>query len=163
MAKYRLLTREELEGLEKEFVEYLVVNGITADDWERMKANEKAQAERILDLFSDVVWEGILRKVQYLEYRAAQQLHAFQCLPDKLVLVAMEAGPDSGADFNDADFIATAAQQPPQGLRLYTTDKPYQDTREAELFALIQSGCTISDGQLYKTLCLALAAGTPNA
>ena len=32
MPKYRLLTQDELNELEQEFINYLVVNGITAED-----------------------------------------------------------------------------------------------------------------------------------
>ena len=45
MAKYRLLSSDELKALEKEFVEYLVVNGITADEWERLKKEENDKAK----------------------------------------------------------------------------------------------------------------------
>lgn len=37
--KYRRLTAEELSGLEKEFVHYLIINGIDAQEWEKLKAS----------------------------------------------------------------------------------------------------------------------------
>ena len=40
MVKYRALTHEELESMEKEFIDFLVLNGITGEDWEKLK-NEK--------------------------------------------------------------------------------------------------------------------------
>ena len=66
MAKYRLLTAEELELFEKEFIDYLVVNGITADDWEKIKSEDQFKAEQIMALFSDVVFEKIMRQTQFL-------------------------------------------------------------------------------------------------
>ena len=157
MPIYRLLSREELLELEKEFVEYLVLNGIAADDWEKMKINDHEGAERIIELFSDVVFEGILRKVQYLEYRAEDFVHTFQCLDDKLVLVAMECeGGEDEVNFMDSEFIQQAAVRPPENLIVNTNSKPYSKTRELELFDMISAGCTISDGSLFKTLCLIL-------
>jgi len=156
MPKYRSLTTEELQGLEKEFVNYLVVNGIPGDDWVKMKEQNLAKAEKIIDLFSDVVFEGILRKVKFLEFRGKTILKCFQCLEKKMVLVVMEAEKNSQADFTDPIFIAKASTSPPEDLHIYTTDKVYSDNREKEIFELIESGCTISDGKLFKALCLAL-------
>jgi len=156
MSVYRLLNLEELTELEKEFVEYLVLNGITAEDWVKMKELDKEGAEGIIELFSDVVFEGIMRNVIFLEYRAENFIHAFQCLTDKLVLVAMESEEDSAVNFLDPAFIEAATINPPEKLIIRTTSKPYSKTRERELFDMIQAGCTISDGGLFKALCLKL-------
>lgn len=156
MSVYRLLNLEELTELEKEFVEYLVLNGITAEDWVKMKEQDKEGAERIIELFSDVVFEGIMRNVIFLEYRAENFIHAFQCLTDKLVLVAMESEEDSAVNFLDPAFIEAATINPPEKLIIRTTSKLYSKTRERELFDMIQAGCTISDGGLFKALCLKL-------
>lgn len=156
MPTYRLLSIEELTELEKEFIEYLVLNGIAAEDWVKMKAEDKAGAERMIELFSDVVFEGILRKVNYLEYRAENFIHAFQTLPDKLVLVAMESEDEENVNFLDSAFIEAATVNPPDQLYVRTSSKAYSKKRELELFDMIQAGCTISDGGLFKALCMKL-------
>ncbi|MBC7451024.1 MAG: hypothetical protein H7259_06010, partial [Cytophagales bacterium] len=146
MPVYRILSLEELLELEKEFVEYLVLNGITAEDWMRMKEQDIAGTDRMIELFSDVVFEGILRKVQYLEYRAESFVHAFQCLEETLVLVAMEAEEEEEVNFLDSEFIQQATLRPPENLVVRTTTKAYSKKRELELFDMISAGCTISDG-----------------
>lgn len=155
-AKYRSLTLEELHALEKEFVDYLVLNGITADDWKRLKQNDPEKAEDIITLFSDVVFEGILRRVSYLEYRDRSEVRAFQCLGEKMVLVGMRSDV-GGIDFRDSRFLEDAAKNPPAGIQVFTTDKKYKKPRESELFEMIEAGCTITDGRLFKVLCLALS------
>ena len=155
MPKYRLLTTEELHELEKEFVEYLVINGLDSDKWTELNANDPEAAAKVVALFSDVVFEGIMRKVNYLEFRAPDQLMAFQCLPDKLVLVALEA--PEGSDLTNPEFYQQAMSGQVDGIRAYTTDKAYSKPREEELFAMTEKGCTISeDGALFKALCMAL-------
>ncbi|MBO9700424.1 MAG: hypothetical protein J7604_09470 [Sporocytophaga sp.] len=156
MSEYRLLSLEELQEMENEFVNYLVVNGIAAEDWERMKCAEPAKAERLIELFSDMVFETIMRNVQFLEYREKKELITFQCLSDKLVLVGMKAEGDSEADFTSQDYIKRAMVSPPDGLKVYTSEKKYQKKREIELFEMTQRGCFITEGNLFKTLCLAL-------
>jgi hypothetical protein len=156
MPTYRSLSLEELTELEKEFVEYLVLNGITAEDWVKMKEKNKAGAQQIVDLFSDVVFEGIMRNVKYIEYRSEKFVHAFQCHLEELVLVAMEANDEAGVNFLNPTFIQEATVNPPEKLFVRTSSKPYSKRRELELFDMVQAGCVISDGGLFKALCLKL-------
>lgn len=156
MSEYRVLSLEELQEMENEFVNYLVVNGIAAEDWEQMKYEEPAKAERLIELFSDMVFETIMRNVQFLEYREKKELITFQCLGDKLVLVGMKAEGDSEADFTSQEYIKKAMVNPPEGLKVYTSEKKYQKKREIEIFEMTQRGCFITEGNLFKTLCLAL-------
>ncbi len=156
MPEYRRLSTVELEELQKEFIEYLVLNGITAEDWEQMKLKDSIKTEKVIDLFSDVVFESILRKTAFLEFRDKTKLHIFQCLPEKLVVVSMEAPDSEDADFTDNTYISKAAHQPPASLKVYTTEKKYSRKRESELFEMLQTGCVITDDRLFKTLCLAL-------
>ena len=152
MAKYRLLSSEELPGFEKEFVDYLVLNGITGSDWEKLKQEEPEKAAGIIDLFSDVIWEGILRKIEYLEHRSPTAVRCFQCLAGEIVLVAMEADADTGVDFTNEQFLQTALANPPKGIRVYTVSKPYKGSREEELFRMVELGCEVTDGKLFKAL-----------
>ncbi len=155
MPKYRHLTKDELESLEKEFVEYLVVNGITADEWESMKSDRTEDAERIIALFSDVVFEGIMRKTKYIEYRSKQELKAFQCLADQIVMMALEG--DELSDFTDDSFVKKSMTSPPEGIKIFSARKAYNKQRELELFEMLQQGCQISDGNVFKALSLVYA------
>jgi hypothetical protein len=157
MAKYRLLTKEELTELKQEFIEYLVVNGITGEAWETLKKEDNEKAEEIVDLFSDVVFEGAMRKINFLVHRSKRELKTFQCLTDRIVLVAMAADAGATVDFTDEAFIKEAVANPPKGLKIYTTSKEYAKQRELELFEMITAGCEISGGNIFKYLSLALA------
>ncbi len=152
--KYRVLTSEELQALEKEFIDFLVVNGITAPDWEEMKEKQKAEAEQMLVLFSDVVFEGIMRKTQFLEYWEPSGIKTFHCLQNEMVLVGVEA--KAGATF---DFMKTPLQEifkNNSALSVYESRKPYAKTRELEIFEMMQQGCQRTEGELYKKFCLLL-------
>jgi hypothetical protein len=156
MPEYRRLSSVELQELRKEFIEYLVLNGITAEEWDQMKQNDLPKAEKIIELFSDVVFESILRKISFLEYRDKTTLRLFQCLSEKLVVVAMEAPKESNVDFTDNSYLNKAAHHPPEALKIYTSEKKYSRKRETELFEMLQTGCVITDDKLFKTLCLSL-------
>jgi hypothetical protein len=147
---------QELHSLEKEFVDFLIVNGIMADDWEKMKLNETSKSSNIITLFSDVIMEGILRKTIFLEFRDAFTMKAFHCLADKIILVGLDG--TENFDFTKPENLELAVANPPRGMKIYTSEKAYSKSREKELFNMIQSGCLIADGTTYKALCLALAS-----
>ncbi len=152
MTKYRRLTIDELGELEKEFVDFLVINGIVASDWVKIKQEDSEAAELIIDQFSDVIFEGTMRKVEYLKFVSEKSIKCFQCLANKIVLVGMDAELDSDTNFLENNDW----QRSTEGLKVYTTSKPYKEVREKEIFSMIQSGASIADGQIFKTICLAL-------
>lgn len=154
MAKYRILTLDELQGLEKEFVEYLILNGIHADDWEKLKRENVDSANKVIELFSDVVFETIFRKVEYLEERSAKEVRSYQCLADKMVLVGIKAEAGSTANFNNPEYIKEVINNPRETFDVYTSEKAYRKQREVELFEMTETGCTISDGKLFRAICL---------
>ena len=73
--KYARLTKEQFEELHKEFINFLATQSITGDEWEEIKTNKPEVAEQELDVFSDLVWEGVLSKVEYVEHISPQQMH----------------------------------------------------------------------------------------
>lgn len=154
MPKYRLLTQDELKELEQEFIKYLVVNGITAEDWENIKKNDQARALKVLELFSDVVFEGVMRKIKFLDNKSPQSIKSFQCLADKIVLVGLEVSKPT--NLLDVKQFQQVLDQSPNDVKVYNTEKKYSKTRELELFDMIDKGCEISDGILFKNLCLVL-------
>jgi hypothetical protein len=154
MPKYRLLSLEELNEMEREFVDFLVLNSILPADWEKLKKD--GMADPVIEQFSDVVFETIMRKAEFLECHEEKEIKTFQCLPDKLVLVGLSADPASDVDFSDRSYIRNAFQNPPDSLKVYTSEKAYSKQRELELFEMIEAGCIISDGKLFKSLCLSL-------
>lgn len=151
MTKYRRLTLEELQEFNKEFIDFLVVNGIIADDWVKMKTDEPEKADLVIDKFSDVVFESSMRKIKFIEFVGSKTIKCFQCLDNDITLVGVDAEPDS-----DVDFTSPNWQDNLSDLSVYTQTKSYNKVRELELFDMLQSGAKIADGSLFKQLCLAL-------
>ena len=150
MPKYRSLSQEELSSLEKEFVDFLVLNGITADDWLTIK-KDQSKASRMIDLFSDVVFEKILRNIQYLEHYSPTSIKTFHCAEDEIFLIGVDSS-DASIDFTTSAGIKRLQTNPPEDLRTYRTSKKYNTSREMEIFTLLQNGCVKSDGYHYRLL-----------
>ena len=150
VTKYRRLTIEELQNLEKEFISFLVVNGIPAEDWEQIKEDE-AKSQGLIDSFSDVVFEKILRQIEYVAHYSKNSVKVFHCRADSIHLI----GVDTGA--TDIDLTAEAGIQrlqsnPPADIQIYQSSKTYMPNREQEIFKMLGQGCVKTDGSLYKLL-----------
>ena len=88
--KYSRLTKEQFEELHQEFINFLATQSITSDEWKDIKQNKPKVAEQELDIFSDLVWEGVLKKVKFLEHISSNQMHLFHCLENEMRLIALK-------------------------------------------------------------------------
>ena len=154
--KYRRLTNDELAELENEFIRFLASNTITSQDWVKLKTETPTKAEELIEVFSDIVFEKILGKVAYMEHRETQDLRLFHCLEDKMILLGLRVAPNVGIDFTQkqtAEEMLSKFRQAPKGaLKMYRAEKVYKPNRTAELFKMLENGCLISKGVLFKTL-----------
>ena len=72
--KYRVLTKDEFEALKDEFVKFLIVQGIDAASWQKMKDLEPDFAQKYLHDFSDFVFENTLYNVMLKNIIQIEQL-----------------------------------------------------------------------------------------
>ena len=93
--KYTRLTKEQLEELNQEFINFLATQSITADEWKEIKEKKPEVAEEELDVFSDLVWEGVLSKVEYLENIAPQHMYLFKVDGLQLRLIGLKIKSDN--------------------------------------------------------------------
>ncbi len=147
MPKYRHLTQEELKALEEDFIKYLIINGIDADEWSKVQAKEPANAAKITELFSDVVFEKILRNVTYLRHQTADSLHCFHYQESQAAMIGIKS--HTGNLIFDQN-IPTLLKQ--GKYELITGQKTYQLERSIEVFEMTVKGAEISDGSWYKEL-----------
>ena len=152
MAKYRLLTLEELKSMEKEFVDFLVLNGIPGEDWVKLKDTDPDRAEGICSAFSDVVFTKILKKCRYIERHAPKEIVSIFCDESKMHLVGLEAPDDINIDFTDQADFAKIQTDPPKGIQTIKSQKEYTKEREMEIWEMLHSGLFISDQKLYMAL-----------
>ena len=151
-SKYKRLNNEELKVLEKEFVNFLSSMQITGPDWERMKKNEAGKAEELILVFSDVVYEKVLTKIKFLEYRDVKTLNIFKCMDDKFVLVGLRVKDHSLLDLTAPDIFSQWTNNSASSVNVIKTEKNYIKERGEEIFELLQNGCLISDDSLFNLL-----------
>lgn len=154
--KYRVLEREELEELEPEFITFLVSNGIPAEDWEKLKNEQPEKRDRLIALFSDIVFDKILASVHYLEYREKDLIRIFRFEKEKVVMNGIRLDGTSGIDFTqnqDPTALMQLFRLTPGKLNIFTAEKKYKKDRLQEIFNLMQSGAQIlKDDRLFNTI-----------
>ncbi|MCO6492706.1 MAG: hypothetical protein J5I98_30085 [Phaeodactylibacter sp.] len=154
--KYRRLRQDELESLEKEFVRFLASNQVTADEWEKLKAEEPGKAEKLIGIFSDIVFEKVIGDVQYLEYKTPKDVKTFHFLEDRIVMNGLLVEGNTSFDFTQQQSPQQMLQQIQLAgarLKLYTAEKAYSRSRDMEIFEMMENGALISrDGSLFRTL-----------
>lgn len=155
--KYRKLTIEELTDMETEFVRFLVSNGVTADDWEKIKVENPSKAEGLIDIFSDVVFDKVLEKVKYIEHRSYNDIKTFRCLDDKIELLGIKVNNATGIDFTQGqafENMMNYIKHAPKGsIQMYSAEKGYKDNNpKKEIFNMLENGGAISDGKIFETL-----------
>ncbi len=147
--KYRRLTKQQLEELQPEFINFLATQSITGEEWKSLKEEKPAVAEDELDIFSDLIWEGVLAKVGYLENISTQHMHFFHCAEKEMKLISVKVmNPDidltTSIGFNwfkknwQSDFV-----------EYLTASKAYIE-ENLDKFKLIEQGAVITKGDLYK-------------
>ncbi len=148
--KYRLLTEEERQPLKDDFIKFLAINGIDAESWVDLKTNKPETATGILESFSDMVFDTILRKQMFIEVWHDKSVHTFQFLKEKVVWVGLEfQEPVSQDNF-------TEIAQKGEGKIIHSS-KEYAKNREEDMFDMLQKGALMSDGALFKKISLLMA------
>ncbi len=154
--KYRRLSLEELQEMEKEFVTFLSAQSITSDLWEELKQKQNEKADLLLDQFSDIVFEKVIGNIEYLEQKSKREIRLFHCLNDKIRMLGLIIEGETLVDFTqNQDPMQMLQQMQLSGakLKMYQGEKEYKKQREIELFELLEQGAFISkDGALYKTV-----------
>ncbi|GGW51599.1 DUF6495 family protein [Arenibacter certesii] len=148
--KYTRLTKEQLEELHQEFINFLATQSITADEWETLKREKPHVAEDELDVFSDLIWEGVLSKIEYLENISAQHMYLFQLLEKEIKLISVKVlNPDIDLTTKEG-FAWFKKNYNSDFVEYLTASKVYSEDKNLDKFNLIKQGAVITKGELYQ-------------
>ena len=147
--KYERLTKEQLEELSHEFSKFLATQGINAEEWQRIKQDKPQAAEEELDVFSDLVWEGVLNKVDYLEHFSPNQIYLFKFEQNLIHLIGIKTE-HPNIDLNTKEgYKWLQANLYDDDVEIYVSSKSLQEDRNKDIFALMKRGAAITQGKLY--------------
>ena len=147
--KYTRLTKEQLEEMHQEFINFLATQSITAKEWEDIKINKPEVAEDELDLFSDLVWDGVLNKVEFLEHFSPQQIYLFNITEVEMDLIAIKVENEAIDLTSREGYNWLRKNIMDDAVNLFTSSKVLNADRNKDIFALIQQGAVITKGELF--------------
>lgn len=148
--KYTRLTKEQLEELHQEFINFLATQSITAEEWKQLKEEKPKVAEEEIDVFSDLVWEGVLTQATYLENISPQHMYLFHLHESEMKLIAVKILRKDVDITTKEGFQWLRENYTSEEVEILTANKEYSSDRNADKFALIQQGSNITKGQLYQ-------------
>jgi Family of unknown function (DUF6495) len=147
--KYARLTKEQFEELHPEFTNFLAFQSVDKKEWDTIKEEKPEVAEQELDVFSDLIWEGVLTKAEYLEHFSKNHIFLFHCKEDFIDSMVLKSL------VPEVDFLTKEGLQWltdnifTETVEILTGKKNYDKERNEALFDLIRQGTILSDGQLY--------------
>ncbi len=147
--KYARLTKEQFEELHQEFINFLATQSITGEEWQQLKSEKPEVAEQELDIFSDLIWEGVLNNVKYLEHISPQQLMLFHITDAFMELIAIKVNDDTIDITTQYGYKWLQQNLHHDSVNLYTSTKAIKEDRNKDIFVLIQQGSVITKGELY--------------
>ncbi|WP_304200084.1 DUF6495 family protein [Flavobacterium alvei] len=150
--KYSRLTKEQFEELHQEFSTFLATQTIDKVEWDQLKIEKPEVAEQELDVFSDLVWEGVLSRAEYLEHFSKNHIFLFQCFDNYIQSIVLKSlVPET--DFLTKDGLQWLSDNMfTETIEIKTGKKVFTEERNSSIFQLIQQGAILSDGQLFKQI-----------
>ena len=152
MMKYTRLTKEQFEELHQEFTTFLATQSIDKAEWDSIKKEKPDVAEQELDVFSDLIWEGVLTKAQFLAHFSKNHIFLFQCFDTEVKSIVLKSL------VPEVDFLTKEGLQWlsdnlfTETIEMKVGKKVFTEERNYFLFQLIQQGAFLIDGQLFKQI-----------
>lgn len=150
--KYTRLTKEQLEELHPEFINFLASQSIDKDEWDTIKTSNPEVAEQEIDVFSDLIWEGVLGNAKFLEHYSKNYIFLFHCTEVHMMTIIIRS------------LVADVDLLQKEGLQwlsdnLFTDNvevqrgqKVFADDRNLEIFNLVKQGAIFTDGDLFQQM-----------
>ncbi|AZJ35565.1 DUF6495 family protein [Tenacibaculum singaporense] len=147
--KYRQLTKEQFEGLHEEFARFLASQNIDKKEWDELKKEKPHVAEDEMNVFSDVVWDDVLTRTEYLEHFSPNLVNLFKCEENEMHRIVIKIYKEINV-LEQEGFEWLLKNPNDEAIEFLRGSKAYQEERNAEIFDLIEKGSTISKGELYE-------------
>ena len=154
---YRLLSKQELENLEKDFIYFLSSQGIDVAAWDKMKAEDDVAVVHYIVLFSNFIFENVLDRAEYLIRINPTVVEVFHCQASQVVKLDVTSE-RADLDLTTLNLLDQTSYVNDNKLHISMSEKRHEPTqRKSTLFLLMENRCLIDDGKLYKALCMMVA------
>lgn len=151
--KYRLLSFEELQSLDKEFMEFLHKRSIMPEEWAVIRVNKQEKALQLIEDFSEQVFEQVMGQVEYLEFREQRRFRQVHFKDKTYVEFGITADPNEKVDFRDPqemqEFISNVQKSLATKFSVFRKEEKYEKSRNEEVFLYVDAGARKSDKKAF--------------
>lgn len=154
--KYTRLTKEQLEELHPEFVNFLATQSIDKKEWDELKLNKPEVAEQEIDVFSDLIWDKAISNINYIDHFSKNYIFLFKCVDTMVYSYVINSSNDT-VDFLSSEGINWLSENiASHEVEIQRGKKDISNDRNGSLFEIIKQGGIISKGELFTKLELLL-------
>lgn len=150
--KYRILNDGELKHLEEELKQFLIINGVHGEEWERINKEDPDTAIELVELFSDTVLQQVYEKLKYLELRSENNLLVFYFGLNMAELISISVKEPGKSDLSTPESIHRALSDQAENLLWSSNIREKIEQRENEIHQLLQNGAVPSTEHFWTAL-----------
>jgi len=151
--KYQRLSTAELESLKDDFIRFMASQGIDAEAWQKMKSGRIEEAEEIIEIYSDLVYDQALSKCIYLEHISAKEFKTIQYKDEEAIVLGLKVKDYSNINLNTDNFQKDVEQGLANNeIEVFTATKKHENLREQEMFEWIKNGAYMADETWFNQL-----------
>ncbi len=141
--KYRMLTKEEMQVFDDDFKHFLIVNGVSNEEWVEMNKSDIDKATSLVELFADTIFQKVYEKIKFVEYRSEASCMVFKLNKENIELISINRKSED-VSLATPESIHEALVKNADLLRVFKTEKSYSKERELEVHEMISQGCVNS-------------------
>jgi hypothetical protein len=150
--KYKRLTKEQFEELHQEFANFLASQSIDKKEWDQIKQDSPKVAEQELDVFSDLIWEGVLTNAKYLEHYSKSYIFLFHCTEVYMQTIVIKALVQEVDLLTKDGLIWLGDNLFTETVEIQKGKKVFAGNRNEEIFDIIKQGAILNNGALYEQI-----------
>jgi hypothetical protein len=146
-----MLTKEEIEVFDGDFKHFLVVNGVSNEEWVEMNKSNVDKATSLVELFADTVFQKVYEKMRFVEHRSDASCMVFKLNKENMELISINRKSED-VSLATPESIHEALVKQPELLTVFKTEKSYSKERELEVHEMISQGCVNSSEAFWMML-----------
>ena len=149
--KFRILNSEELLHFDEDLKHFLIINGVSNEEWIELNTNNPQKAVELVGMFSDMIWQRVYEKIEYLEFQTESQLFLFNCKKDEIDLIVLKSD-SKDVNFSTPELIHESLVNHAKKITYFQQSKKYNVEREVEIFNMVERGCIVSSKEFYQKI-----------
>lgn len=138
-----MLSKEEMKVFDDDFKHFLIVNGVSNEEWVEMNKSNVDRATSLVELFADTVFQKVYEKMRFVEHRSDASCMVFKLNKESIELISINRKSED-VSLATPESIHEALVKQPELLTVFKTEKAYTKERELEVHEMISQGCVNS-------------------